>query len=152
MSNKRDMEPSLDFYELRRRHEEFKNSQRQAQAQPKEAEPVEAEAAVEAAPVTETVPSYTVEPVKAAEAAQDAEDTVPAPSADFVVEDTADAPEDGDYEDEDGEDADASDEPVDIELTSRTAPDNAPGRIRVLRLDPRTGFAGPVERSYADGR
>ena len=89
MSNKRDMEPSLDFYELRRRHEEFKNSQRQAQARPKEAE-----AAVEAAPVTETVPSYTVEPVKAAEAAQDAEDTVPAPSADFVVEDTADAPED----------------------------------------------------------
>ncbi len=56
------------------------------------------------------------------------------------------------YLDEDGEDADASDEPVDIELTSRTAPDNAPGRIRVLRLDPRTGFVGPVERSYADGR
>jgi len=56
------------------------------------------------------------------------------------------------YLDEDGEDADASDEPIDIELTSRTAPDDAPGRIRVLRLDPRTGFASPLERSYADGR
>ena len=111
MSNKRDMEPSLDFYELRRRHEEFKNSQRQAKAQPKEAEPVEAEAVVDEAPVTEQAPSYADAPVEAAETAVDAEDTVPAPSADFVVEDTADAPEDGDYEDEDGGDADASDNP-----------------------------------------
>ena len=30
MSNKRDIEPSLDFFELRRRHEEYKNSQQKA--------------------------------------------------------------------------------------------------------------------------
>ena len=29
MSNKREIEPSLDYFELRRRHEEYKNSQRQ---------------------------------------------------------------------------------------------------------------------------
>ena len=37
MSNKREIEPSLDFYELRRRHEEYKNSQKQ-KAQPEAAE------------------------------------------------------------------------------------------------------------------
>ena len=44
MSNKRDMEPSLDFFELRRRHEEYKNSQRQAKAA------AEADAAADAKP------------------------------------------------------------------------------------------------------
>ena len=29
MSNRRDIEPSLDYFELKRRHEEYKNSQRQ---------------------------------------------------------------------------------------------------------------------------
>jgi hypothetical protein len=32
MSNKREIEPSLDYFELRRRHEEYKNSQRQKDA------------------------------------------------------------------------------------------------------------------------
>lgn len=54
--------------------------------------------------------------------------------------------------DEDAGDADATDDPIDIVLTSRTAPDDAPGRVRVLRLDPRTGLVNPLERSYAHGR
>jgi hypothetical protein len=28
MSNRREIEPSLDYFELRRRHEEYKNSQK----------------------------------------------------------------------------------------------------------------------------
>ena len=48
MSNRRDMEPTLDFYELRRRHEEYKNSQRQARGETDE--PVEDEQPVVAEP------------------------------------------------------------------------------------------------------
>ena len=32
MSNKREIEPSLDYFELRRRHEEYKSNQRQKDA------------------------------------------------------------------------------------------------------------------------
>ena len=69
MSNKRDIEPSLDFFELRRRHEEYKNSQRKAQAA---AESPEAETVVEARPVTEVQPSIAEDARVAAEPADEA--------------------------------------------------------------------------------
>ena len=52
MSNKREIEPSLDYFELRRRHEEYKNSQRQKDAPEAPSAPL-AEPASPAAPITQ---------------------------------------------------------------------------------------------------
>ena len=97
MSNRRDIEPSLDYFELRRKHEEYKNSQRQKSAPEVEAAPV-AEVAPKAAPepVTEPVgPEPVAEAAPAAEPARtDSAQSVETPAAD-VPEDAAPAAQDG---------------------------------------------------------
>ena len=94
MSNRRDMEPTLDFYELRRRHEEYKNSQRQARGETDE--PVEDEQPVAAEPeaVTEAdIPA--AEPAVDA-VAEDIGGEIAGEAARLNVEDDVDAaPEDG---------------------------------------------------------
>ena len=64
MSNKREIEPSLDYFELRRRHEEYKNSQRQKDAPEASSAPL-AEPASPAAPITRetTTPQEASAPV-----------------------------------------------------------------------------------------
>ena len=101
MSNKRDIEPSLDYFELRRRHEEYKNSQRQVKPQPaaEAAEDAEAtQSSPEALPVETARPEpVAVEPedvdIDAAPVAGDAADAGGAlpvrdelPEDDFVEE------------------------------------------------------------------
>ena len=98
MSNNWDNEPSLDYYELRRRHEEYKNSLRQVKEKPDAGD--DAPAAGEAEPVAEVRPEAEDAPVE----------TEPLDLSPDVPADDAD----GDFPPEDADDdmGDADDEAV----------------------------------------
>ena len=65
MSNLKDNSPSLDYFELRRRHEEYKNSTKQAQQREvKAAKAPEAEAPRAAGPVREAPAPKSAPPVE----------------------------------------------------------------------------------------
>ena len=75
MSKNRDMEPSLDYFELRRRHEEYKNSQRKAKAKPA----ADAQPAADVQPTADVQPLEDTQPVAAdVEIAADAQPAVEA--------------------------------------------------------------------------
>ncbi len=108
MSNRQDIEPSLDFYELRRRHEAYKNSKRQTRIEPDADAPVES--SEDARIPAEPRPLYEEKtPAEAKPAETDPEDAmIPGDSARLMVEDFADgeaAPQDDGEDGEDGEDA-----------------------------------------------
>ena len=67
MSNKRDNSPSLDYFELRRRHEEFKNRERMANFGKGEAAPAEPQAARPKPAQTQPVAPQSVETPRPAE-------------------------------------------------------------------------------------
>ena len=92
MSNKRDMEPSLDYFELRRRHEEFKNSQRQTapKAQPEASEapkPVKAAAKPEKAEAPAVVEKPAAAPARPV---RPADDEAPVELMDLAVDEAQD--------------------------------------------------------------
>ena len=118
MSYNRDTEPSLDFYELRRRHEEYKNSKRQPKAEPDADAQVEIPA--EAEPLFEEwTPARAASEPKAVEAQPEdlAEDAViPGDSARLTVEDFAEGegePEGDDDENDDDEETSDNPNPFD---------------------------------------
>ena len=75
MSNKREIEPSLDYFELRRRHEEYKNSQRQKDGP----EASDAAEAPEAAGNTADAPVEPARPEVEPVVAEPAPEAVPEP-------------------------------------------------------------------------
>ena len=94
MSNRREIEPSLDYFELRRRHEEYKNSQKPKDGA--EPEPVAlAEPAMTEAPVMVAEPAPVAEPAETAASVPVTEEPAPATEAETVtVEDVAPGAED----------------------------------------------------------
>ncbi len=81
MSKNRDTEPALDYFELRRRHEEYKNSLRQAKAK---AEAGEADAA-------DAVKSAEDQAEAAVEAAVDEAASTVGQAAESIADEAADA-------------------------------------------------------------
>ncbi len=99
MSNNWENEPSLDYFELRRRHEEYKNSQRKAQEQPEAEAPADEPAQPEVEPAA----------AEAGGAVEDAQDVFQpdAVDAEDIAEDLDEvypADEDGDGDGDAGND------------------------------------------------
>ena len=150
MSNIRDNEPSLDYFELRRRHEEYKNNQARAKAaaeqQPLAEDAVEPEngsAPREQAPVT---PAQDAAPAQAADVVE-APDALNPDETVSGVEDTItdELPEDDGQQEDDLEQEPAGDNPNPFEPFL-----NAFSNLRG-KLASRFGRRGGNDEDYADG-